>query len=402
MRTTTAGRILAAGLAAVLLIAGCSDESGANAGGPTFDLTQLDPGNYSTTPRDQEQARTEHTGAMLEAARLGTALPAAVDIDARLVHRSSIYVDRRITPILLPSDIALIERAEFAQLTPGLVAGWQSRGQRRQGIGLGTALEMVTLRFDSAAAAANAAGLMSARAQQKWPDDTPVTVPDFGEAQARWSTQHRRVDAQLVRDDMVLLVRAEDPVSEPSEPTASTTLVQRALRAILDGLSDYTPTPADQLDSLPIDTDSMLARTLPLENTAQFTGDTDPSMVLPRQAWLHSALRADLAKTAYADTGVDLVAISGAVLYRAADAPAAARLLAALADAESARYAPIDSPPNMAGVGCYDRKDPKSSADRYPPTCFLHVGRYVAVVEGANTQQVHQRTAAQYGLLAEA
>lgn len=338
---------------------------------------------------------------MLEAARLGAALPLAADIDGRLVFRTSVYIDRRITPVLLPPGVPVFEsRAEFDELTPGFVVGWQSRGQRREGIGLGTALNMFTLRFDSPATAQAAADLIAARLQSKGPGD-PVSIPDFADARAQWSAQYRRVDAQFVYGSMLLLVRAEDPVSEPAEPTASAALAQRAFRAIIDGLAEYTPTPVDQFGSLPIDTEAMLSRTLPLEDAGQFSQGTDPSMVLTRQAWLHSAFRADKAKAAYTDAEVDLVAISGAALYRAVDTRAAARLVAALIDAETAHYTPIDSPPNMPGTPCFDRKDPKSSAERYPPTCFLRSGRYVAVVEGDNPQHVYQQTAAQYRLLVE-
>ncbi|WP_280204236.1 DUF7373 family lipoprotein [Nocardia farcinica] len=365
-----------------------------------YDLAQVDSGNYPTVPRDAETARTEYTGAMLEAARLGAALPLAADIDGKFAFRPTVYVDRRITPVKVPPDVSTFaDLAEFTELTEGLVAGWNTRGQRRERPGVGSALEMFALRFESQAAAQTAGRRLAERLHSRTPGD-PVAVPGLGDATATWSVSNRQLNAQLAREGMLLLVRVEDPVTEPPDSAPQAALAGRAFTEMLNGLNRYTPTPVDQFATLPVDAEQMLRRTLPLEDATQFTRGTDPSMVLTRQAWLHSSHFPTRAKAAYADAGVDLVAVSGATLYRTADAAAAERLVAALADEDSAHYAPMDSPPHMPGVRCHDRKDPKDSATRYPPICYLGYDRFVAVLTGDNQQHVYQQTAAQYKILA--
>ncbi|WP_422615825.1 DUF7373 family lipoprotein [Nocardia lijiangensis] len=386
---------------AITLVAsvGCgSDQGPSNAS--KYDVSQLDSGNYPTTPRDPEKARTDKSGRLLEAARIGAVVPLAADVDGKFAFKTTIYIDRRLTPDFIPRDINGANTPdEFNSMAPGFVAGWYTRGQRRQGIALGRALDMHTLRFETADQARAAADRIADRLDENAPGDR-VAIPGFSSARGKWSLGKRRLEALLAQDALLLMVRVEDPVSEPADPAPLSELAQRAFTKMLDGLKNYTPTPLDQLNSLPIDVDGMLRRTLPLEDKSQFTANTDPSMVLTRQAWLHAAYQPNLVKAAYADAGVDLVGVSGGNLYRTRDFASSERLIAALNGQDSSKYKAIDSPPNMPGVQCFDRRNPKDSSSRYPPQCYFAYDRYVAEISGDNPQHVYQRVAAQYKILA--
>ncbi|TQM28706.1 hypothetical protein FB390_0280 [Nocardia bhagyanarayanae] len=392
-------RVLCVLVAALVASVSCGtdDES---AGTPKYDVAQLDSGNYPTTPRDTEALRNDKRGKLLEAARIGAAVPLAADIDGKFAFKTTIYVDRRLTPDFRVPDIQGANKpAEFNSLAPGFVAGWYTRGQRREGIGLGRALDMHTLRFESADRARAAAGRIADKLDENAPGE-PVSIPGLANTRAKWSRDKRRLETVLAQDTLLLIVRIEDPVSEPADPAPLAELAQRAFTKMLDGLKNYTPTPLDQLDSLPIDVDGMLRRTLPLEDKSQFTADTDPSMVLTRQAWLHASFYPNLAKAAYADAGVDLIGVSGSSLYRTRDFASSERLIAALIGQEGDKYKAMDGPPNMPGVQCFDRRNPKDSESRYPPQCYFAYDRYVAEVSGDNPQHVYQRVAAQYKILA--
>ncbi|MCP2295570.1 hypothetical protein APR11_001988 [Nocardia amikacinitolerans] len=379
--------------------AGCgSDQRPATA--PKYDISQLDSGNYPTTPRDPERARTDKSGHFLEAARIGAAMPLAADVDGKFAYKISIYIDRRLTPNFVPPDTYEPNTSdEFNSLAPGFVAGWHTHGQRRQSVG--RELDMQALRFETANHARSALDRIADKLDEAAPGER-VSIPGFPDARAKWSLNERRLEALLAQETMVLVVRIDDPVSEPPDPAPLAEIGQRAFTKMLEGLKSYTPTPLAQLGTLPMDIDGMLRRTLPLGDKSQFTADTDPSVVHTKQAWLHSTHYPNLSKSAYADAGVDLIGMSGAILYRTRDAASGERLIAALIGQESNKYKAIDSPPNMPGVQCFDRADPESYSSRYPAHCYVAYDRYVAEVSGDNPQDAHQRVAAQYKILASA
>jgi hypothetical protein len=392
MRTRYLCLIVAAVFGAVT---GCGD-SGSSTTAPTFDATTLDVGNYPTVPRDIEAARTNLSGPRLEAARIGNVAPLPMDIDGKLVFKSTIYWERRITPAD-PKELPSLKKDEFNDLTPGFVAGWFTRGQRRES-GLGRALEMYTLRFASPAQAEAAANRIGDRQQEEVPGES-IAIPGIQAARAKWSPNRRYIDARLTRDAMLLLVRIADPLTEPADTAPLVDMAQRAFDKQIEGLNSYTPTPIDQLGSLPVDVDGVLSRTLLINNPPSAKDGGDLSMVLTGQAALHTEYYPNLAKAAFEDAGVDLVTYSDDRIYRTRDSNAAERLVAAFIDQESKGYKPIDSPPHMPGVKCFDIKDPKGSTNRYPPVCYLSYDRYVARIEEANIQTLYQQTAAQYVLL---
>jgi predicted small lipoprotein YifL len=390
-------RILCLTIAATLgALTGCGD-SGGSADSPDYDVAALDVGNYPTAPRDIEASRTAASGPRLEAARIGAATPLPMEVDGRLIFKPTLYWERRITPAS-SKELPSIADTEFKDLTAGLVAGWFTRGQRRESYGLGRALEMYALRFTDATAAATAAARIAGRQQEVLPG-TPMAIPGIPAATAKWSVTKRYLDAQLTKDTMLLMVRVEDPITEPVDTAPLAELTRRAFDKQLEGLKSYTPTPVDQLGSLPIDVDGMLSRTLQLERNASEKDNGDLSMVLAKQAALHAEFYPDLARAAFADTGVDLVTYSDDRVYRTKDNNAAERLIAAFIDQEAEGYKTIDSPPHMPGVECFDLKDPKGNTFRYPPVCYVAVDRYVARIENKNVQQLYQQVAAQYKLL---
>ncbi|MFD0365897.1 hypothetical protein ACFQZZ_31040 [Nocardia sp. GCM10030253] len=394
----TRTRILCLTVAATLgALTGCG-QSGGSADSPTYDVAALDVGNYSTVPRDSEASRTALSGPRLEAARIGDATPLPMEIDGKLVFKPTIYWERRITPAD-PRELPSIDKKEFNDLTQGLVAGWYTRGQRRE-YSPGSALQMFTLRFTDATQAETAATRIADRQRETLPGE-PVTIPGIPAAKAKWSVSKRYLDAQLTKDAMLLLVRVEDPITEPVNTAPLAELAQRAFDKQLEGLKSYTPTPVDQLTSLPIDVDGLLSRTLQMERSPSEKDGGDLSMVLAKHAALHTEFYPGLAKAAFEDAGVDLVAFSDDRVYRTKDKDAAERLIAAFIDQEAKGYKTIDSPPHMPGVKCFDLRDPKGNTYRYPPVCYVAYDRYVARVENKNVQQLYQQAAAQYKLLTQ-
>nr|WP_157124174.1 hypothetical protein [Nocardia pseudovaccinii] len=280
-----------------------------------------------------------------------------------------------------------------------MVAGWDSSGERRKKPSLGRQVNLSLLRFPDTAQAETALRRLADRQSDNLPGDS-VQLPKFPQARAKWSASKKYLDGWLTHDAMVLYVHIEDPLSEPPERAPLIDFAQKYFEKQIEMLASYSPTPIDQLGSLPLDVDGLLSRTLPLEEKERIDKDYDNSMVLPVHAALHFENLPGLTKAAFDDSGVDFVSFSGARLFRARDTDSATRLLAAFAERDSDGYRKIDSPPNMPAARCFDTDNARSTITRYPPVCFFAYDRYVARVSGHNPQELYQRTAAQYKLLA--
>ncbi|WP_169333678.1 DUF7373 family lipoprotein [Nocardia higoensis] len=389
-------RRLALALAALAAVAGCGT-SGGNTGVPEINVAALNSGNFPTVPWTVEAV--PGTGRYLEAIRIANVTPLVVDIDPRYSFQRHQYrADRRNTPDSPPILYSISDEANFAELAEGFVAGWQSNGERRAQPLLGREATLYTLRFETAAQAQTAAGRIADRQAADFPGE-PVALEGFADARSKWSTSKRYLDTWLADGIMLIGVHIDDPVSEPADPAPLVDFTRRALSMQLEMLRDFQPTAVADLDSLPADTDGLLGRTLPIEDRDRPADGVDRSWVGPAHAALHPESRPAQASAAFTDAGVDLVAAAGSRLYRARDADGAIRLRAALARTEADRYLPAQAPPDMPDAQCYQVAD-ESDNLMYPPFCYIAYGRIVARVHGSNTQELHQKTAAQYKLLA--
>ncbi|WP_431964169.1 DUF7373 family lipoprotein [Nocardia sp. bgisy134] len=382
----------------VALTAACGDNDN-RLDEPAVDISKLDSGNYPTAPRDVNATRTDKTGLALEAMRIGNAFPLAYDVDRKYAYMRLIYPDPRLSSVLRGYIPHVSSLEEFSGLTEGLIAGWETNGERRRSPSLGRQVVMKVMRFGTAAQAETAAQRIADR-QAETTAGERVTIPDHPQVRARWSESKRTLDSWLTRDTLLLYTHIEDPVTEPSETAPLIDFTTRAFNTQLEMLKGYTPTPVDQLASLPMDPEGLLGRTLPLEDKEKYANGEDPSTVGPKQTALHREHRPDRMKAAFDDAGVDLVANAAGRLYRTENAASTVRLIAALIDQASEGYKSIDGPPNLPSAKCFEAKSPKISTDRYPPVCYFAYDRYVARVQGKNIQELHQKAAAQYKLLA--
>ncbi|MFC9892379.1 hypothetical protein ACFVMC_01680 [Nocardia sp. NPDC127579] len=392
-------RTLCLSIAALLTaVAGCGDDdSGPST--PDIDITTLNSGNYPIVPWNVEATRTPLSGPTVETIRIGAVMPVPFELDSKYIHQRLTRADRTTVPGT-DNTVRSLDKDEFAAIAQGLVAGWATSAERRPGTqsSVGSSVSIELQRYSNADTAAAAATAFADRQALNLPGDT-VEIPGFPRARAKWSISKRYLDAWLAHNDMVLHVHSEDPVNEPAEPQLLAEFTQKAFTRQIEMLAEYRPTPLDRIESLPLDTDGLLSRTLPLEERQRING-SDQSRVLPTRAALHLELEPTLAAAAYSDAGVDLVAYANSRVYRARDHASAQRLIAGLIAIDNAGWSPIDSPPNMPGVQCFDTKDKKVSGARYAPACFLTYERYAARVSGQNIQELHQMAAAQYKLLA--
>ncbi|MET8775656.1 hypothetical protein ABZV58_11590 [Nocardia sp. NPDC004654] len=378
----------------VIAATGCGQDDGSAS--PAIDVSALDSGNYLSVPRDAEAIRSDQTGAALEAVRIGEHVPLPVEIDGKYAFQRLVNTDRRLTPDTNSTPYS-IDREELPALLQGYVTGWEASAERRAVPAPGRSVEMRVLRFTDASHAEESAKRLAERQATNLPGEA-VTIPGFPKARAKWSPSKKFLDAWLTQDALLMYVHMDDPLTEPPEAAPLVSFAQKAFTDILDALKSYSPSPLDRLGTLPLDPEGLLGRTLPLEDNQK--RKYDQSVAMPAQAALHFERHPGSLRPAFADAEVDLVTYSGGRVYRTANADAAERLLAAFAGLDESGYTPMDSPPKLPTAKCFDTKDKKSNPPQYPPVCFVIYDRYVARVTGTNAQQLHQKAAAQYKLLA--
>ncbi|TLF65530.1 hypothetical protein FEK33_19690 [Nocardia asteroides NBRC 15531] len=378
----------------VLLASACGSQGTQS----SIDIDRLDTGNFATSPIDIETLRTPTSGVVREAIRIGEATPLAMEYDARFGY-APIQPARsnRVTLEEPPYFNGTgIESKQFAVEVPGLVAGWRMYANRRDELGQGRSIETFTLRFKDSHLAKNAAEKLMLRSEGEVFDgfeDHPGVLAKITQTDSLGVTTLRAFHAV---NDMLVAILISDPVSRPFDPIENTQIVQRYLDRQLALLKEFTATPIADLDKLPLDTEGLLAKTL----------RRDPprpgAAVYPAHAALGLAERPAALSAAFADSGVDYVAISGATIYRARDEAAAARLIVALEKGAFNARGLVDAagPENLPVAHCYELDPNLEMTGVNSPRCIAPVGRYAISVVGANLQEVRQRISAQYKLLA--
>ncbi len=402
-------RAFAALIALTLTTSACGGNDGNNSAAEPdkIDVAKLDSGNYPVTPSDVEKTRTSDTGAILEAIRIGSAMPLLMEIDGRFIHERSRSFGQAIITPNDPPDVYAATRIgldEFNSVAPGVVAGWHTRGQRREEYGLGSSAGLYVIRFATPEQANSAFQALADRTSGE-----SFGIPGYPQARTkvveRFEYHPAAMNSWIALGDIVVHLRIEDPISSPFEPARAADLVKRAFDKQIEMLKSYSPTPVDKIGSLPIDVDGLLSRTMPPTKEELPAKGSDPTGVYPKRAALHPESHPDLARAAYDDAGLDYLTVSGRTfVYRTRDHDSTTRLIAALRPlvAVDENYVKVDSPPNMPIAQCFGAKPGSSSAWEHPPVCWFAVDRHVAQVYGRNVQDLHQRTAAQYKLLVSA
>ncbi|WP_410873789.1 hypothetical protein [Nocardia sp. A7] len=388
-------RYVAIAASALLAVGACSSEQEPTRS--SVDITKLDAGNYPTKPIDVEALRDSSSGSVRESVRIGNSTPVPYEYDSRLAYGLDYNRSQIITPAEppYPDEVGIkVERKNFTNEFPGLVAGWRTHATRRSNSGEGRGIDTWSVRFDTPENARNAAAKMaglipgSAHTIDGHPGaQTKVTPAEPGDITPK-------MRSWLAHEDMLIYLQISDPVSRPFEIPDNAEIVKKFYDKQIERLRGYSRTPIQEIPRIPLDVDGLLSHTLPADKVTSRIG-VYPTHVVVSQAALPVA-----AASAYADAGVDYIVSSGAFVYRAKDAAAAERLSAAFVGGTLSPElvtAEASPPPHMPNAKC-NSGDPNRST---PPSCSYTVGRYLVRVGGANLQDVYQRAAAQYLLLAD-
>ncbi|WP_432760920.1 DUF7373 family lipoprotein [Nocardia cyriacigeorgica] len=386
-----------AALLALLPVTACGDAT-EDVPTKTVDTSALQPGSYPTEPRNVADRKPANAASIREAIRLAESMPLAMEVDKQYVYNQS-SSGKIYAPELPPQQGDSVWVENFGAVIPGLVVGWTSNAQQREDFALGRNIDQTVLRFSNPDQAKHAAKVLSEDNRKDSPAKRDVRIPGH-DAAISYVTEQDSVVTWMPHDDLLIYTFVTPGLEVPPDVDYVIGMTKTALDKNIEMLAGYQRTPTDEMPDLAIDTDGLLGRTLPVDDMNK-SGATEG--VYSPHAALHLRGRADVLKRAFDDAGVDLVADAGARVYRSSDSAAAYRLVAALIDQLDPRYETTDAPAGMPEAKCFKKSDRRSSRFTSIPQfqCLFTNGRYVAVVDAAQIQDLHQKASAQYLLLTD-
>lgn len=389
-------RVAGALLASVLLAtAACSDDA------PTVqeipvDLAALDVGNYPTEPREVGLVANMDQARFIEAERLGDLVPTPADIDPRFIHTNPSIASVFIDPEASLGKIMAVDR--FAETAPDFIGGFVSSAQtepNNRGIDLVNAV----LIFPDADTAKEAAAALE-RADFEYVDrNEPIEIPGYPDAIAHWQPQEQSIGSWYATGHLVIYTWIYDYLKiwlEKVDRQALLDLTRQSLDTIVPALREFTPTPVDQLMTLPRDREGMVGRTLPRPREDSWI---NPPGVYSASTARHFTSDPVSAAAMIETAGADLYANDGAEVFRARDIAGAQHIRDELGGL-TRKFTRSESPANLPAAQCKEYIGRERMAVRF--YCAVSFDRYAAYVWSHQLLDAQQRIAAQYALLVNA
>ena len=362
-------------------------------GDARIDLSRLDVGTYSTATRTIAEPPSQANGIVLEGIRMSDAVADTSQFGSTLNYLWDAG------PI--PDTQALVDTiGESGKQLAGWVAGYHatyadrprpSRANPPSHVGLSITL----LRFADDAAATKAA---SALEVANWSDlgtTVATPLPRHSEVGARYTpgTGILRVDAPT--GPFVLQLRLEAPPDGIEKRIGELDAAYDEEQALL---RQFTPTPVDEIDSLPIDPDGILARMVATDPAVSPRPSTAFAVYGPTGA-LRDQTRAIRADKLYEKWGVEQFAVSGSqLLYKLRDDQAARDMATAVIASSSDVEQEIAGDPTVPNTRCFYAEATAANLRGY--TCRMWFGDIFTVVRADTAPSAIHMAAAQYVLLA--
>ncbi|MEU7764853.1 hypothetical protein AB0B25_06990 [Nocardia sp. NPDC049190] len=363
---------------------------------PAVDIGLLDPGNYSTKPRALGTVKNPEQARMIEAERLGNFVPTASDIDPAFAHgdprTSKVFIDTRAALGRFTDD------SRFAEAAPDFVAGFLSSGSTEPN-NRGKDLVNAVLIFPDEQKAAAAAAALEHVDFEANPRNVSVGIPNYPAAHAHWQPHEQSIGSWFATGKFVVFTWIYDYLKvflQQVDLSELLALVTKSLDTVVGSIDGFSPTPADQLMTLPIDMDGMLDRTLPRPREDSWI---DPPGAYTGHTAVHFASDPVADQRALEEAGVDRYATDGTTLYRARDR-AAARKLREERGGLSKKFRSAESPKGLPTAKCKEYIGTQSIVIRF--YCSVSYDRYAAFSWSHQLLDAQQRISAQYAVLVNA
>lgn len=388
-------------VAAVTLM-GTLSGCGSVAGTPTaaeIDVRTLTVGDFPVDRHSYSQDAGD-SGPVLEGIRMSEALAPAVDIDSSLDYgRGSMLVPDPETALGFLANVSK-PVLENRKMVVGYAAGGADRpdpeGRSRPDPDT-TAVTTVLLRFPDAGSARTAARELEEADIGVSKENRPLHSDEHPDAYVHWRPGIPTVGAFLAHEEFVVSLFIQRPKADSADLVA---WVDKTFTAMLDRLRGFRPTPIDELDTLKVDPENLLARVVVAERSGR-TPDPKSFAVYGPTYMVHTADRQLERRRLLEESGFEQIAlIDNNSVTRTRDATGADRLLRGLVDTVGDHYDGHTAPSDVPGAKCLRLNDKGDPQREYRYRCFVPYKRYVATVAGDDETDVRQKVAAQYALLA--
>ncbi len=378
-----------------------SADSPAAAPSPQIDVRLLDTGSFNTTP-GKVGSPNPTRARIVEGQRLASIAPLAMEIDPLFRYQTG-HEDNS-TYAWIDPGIAGIRSDHFEEDAKGFTVGFYTWGRSEYDSRIAQSIAYSVLLFTDESSASQAARALYEREQDvqkhlQFAGDTfprgPVVVDGHPDILA-WTTYDGGLESFKAAGRFVIHARISDRLGNSLhniELSKLIALTTKTMTVVSTQMQNFTPTPSDKLESIPVDHEDILGRTLRRSPTDNWT---DAPGFYDRHGALHLSRDPDNDAKLFAEAGMDWMAYNGARLYRAKDAASAQKIL----DAHSALgkvYRLIDPPKNLPIARCYEYRADEYARFRYQ--CFVRYNNYVAEISSAQLIDIQQRTSAQYAIL---
>lgn len=401
-----AGALLAASAGLIIttgLLAGCgTDVSGAPAPAQP-DLSQLDVGNYPTTPRTVGNAKTRKQASARESQRLADYVVLPFEVDPAYVIdnwmlRPHVVLNQKGFGNLVINDT-------FDSVAKDLEAGWvNSWTTAADPAGKTRKLSVSVMQFPTAETAREVGPLLEHDDSTYNRDNEPVSI-GRPNTNAHWRPSVNSIGSWTVKDRFVIFMKIDDETGAP-DLSALTHSVEQVLDAQLPLLDQYKPTPAAELNRIPLDPEGLLGRTIPSDPGKLVRADVDGTytsrgimslLASPTQETLDDMRQFD----------IDLVSFGQTVVFRSRSERASQAMWDKwkpsmnLNNTDQIEEKIVASPTGITGqVECHEQSGKSGGeAMKLQTFCTFQSGRYFVQVNGGSLQEIHQRLSAQYKLL---
>lgn len=376
-------------------VAGCGSVVAGEAVRAKPDLSGLSVGNYPTEPIDYGTAKDDEAARYREGQRLGDYVAIPFEADPVYMKRllgtgGPVVMDRRDMQSLVINDT-------FDEIAPDLVAGWVHAWGSEGEIGATQVISIAVLMLPDATRAEAVAAALEHDDFTYNVDNRPVQIPRYPHSKAHRRPGIASLGSWTSHDRYVVFVKYED-FSGKSELADMVEQTESLLDVQMPLLNEFEPTPADQLENIPLDPDGVLRLALPKSETATaMFGPAGTSRGRGALYYLSGLNSLDFLDQAQ----VVAIALGESVVMRSETVGGAEKLWKLLRPTEGATESePLDVPAGITEgkVACYRRKI--EEYENPSNFCVLQTGKFFAQVEGAQVQDLHQKTSAQYALLA--
>ncbi|WP_194817408.1 hypothetical protein [Nocardia sp. XZ_19_385] len=398
--------------AAVFLMAAALTACGSTVSGTStpgeIDVRTLNVGKYATVPyhaHNDEIVPMFHVKRDIAAMRLADHVATAYDIDPRL---KTGYWPYAITTGVLPEALGRRADLEPIAVRHKLAYGLETNGSDKSfSLSVGTddwatksaadetIVVSMVMQFPDADRAKLAAKEFYDADFAASPDNQPVTLSKYTGAHSYWRPGSPFLRTMLAHGSFVVAFLVSTPTANLDPLQA---LAEKSYETQLPMLDRFRPIPLIDVFQLRWDPDNLVSRTLADDDLTPRPSYSNRLVTAGRQGMLHFAKNREAAKAALAALNSDAFGMNEENLVaRTPDAATARKIVADLTvPYEKVRVAA--APANVPNAACAETKNPRFKNSHF--TCVVAYHEYVGIVSSAKIDDVHQRAAAQYALLA--